>query len=49
MSENLRLKHLNHIICSLEEFNMENLVERCDQSYKVLLENKMFEEVHRFI
>ncbi|KAL4476131.1 hypothetical protein ABPG74_009864 [Tetrahymena malaccensis] len=49
MSENLKLKHLNSLICTLEEFNIDNLVDLCDQSYKQEIEQKKIDKVLKFI
>ncbi|KAL4476130.1 hypothetical protein ABPG74_009863 [Tetrahymena malaccensis] len=49
MSEKLKLKHLNSLICTLEEFNIDNLVDLCDPSFKYQIELEKIDKVQKFI
>ncbi|KAL4499723.1 hypothetical protein ABPG72_017263 [Tetrahymena utriculariae] len=49
MSEKLKLKHLNSMICTLEEFNIDNLVDLCDPSFKSQIDLEKLQKAQKFI
>ncbi|EAR87838.2 AAA domain, dynein subfamily protein (macronuclear) [Tetrahymena thermophila SB210] len=49
MSESIKLKHLSSMICTLEEFNIDNLVNLCDPSFKCQIGSEKFEKAYNFI
>ncbi|EAR87839.2 hypothetical protein TTHERM_00006030 (macronuclear) [Tetrahymena thermophila SB210] len=49
MSEKLKLKHLNSMICTLEEFNIDNLVNLCDPSFKYQIDSEKLKKADNFI
>lgn len=49
LSEQLKLKHLNDLICCIEEIQLDNLVELCNPFYKLPIETEAAQLATDFI
>lgn len=49
LSEQLKLKHLNDLICCIEEIQLDNLVELCNPFYKLPITSELAQLVEDFI